>query len=142
MAKEKCGVPAGPLAAGKAMEVPDLKPCALSNNGETIALLGFIRRQGPGVSYTKEQDRIRAGRHVLNAPRPITNPYDSRDCTTALDQQVREKVNRRADRLQLDQGRSLPRSGRQALFSGRRCAYPEESARNREQKQAELDQSR
>jgi uncharacterized protein YukJ len=56
-AKESCAVPGGPLAAGKTLEVPVVKPCALSNNGGIITLLDGSGTKVSGVSYTKEQAR-------------------------------------------------------------------------------------
>lgn len=53
--KEKCPVPGGPLAAGKTLEVPIVKPCALSNNGGIITLLDATGTKVSGVSYTREQ---------------------------------------------------------------------------------------
>ncbi|MGN6586378.1 MAG: lamin tail domain-containing protein, partial [Solirubrobacterales bacterium] len=53
--KEKCPVPSSPLAAGKTLEVPIAKPCALSNNGGIITLLDATGTKVSGVSYTKEQ---------------------------------------------------------------------------------------
>jgi hypothetical protein len=54
-AKQKCGVPAGPLAPGKVLEVPVVKPCALSNKGGIITLLDATGTKVAGVSYTSEQ---------------------------------------------------------------------------------------
>jgi uncharacterized protein YukJ len=54
-AKQKCAVPGGPLAAGKTLEVPIVKPCALSNSGGIITLLDASGTKVSGVSYTGEQ---------------------------------------------------------------------------------------
>jgi uncharacterized protein YukJ len=54
-AKEKCAIPGGPLAAGKTLEAPVVKPCALSNSGGIITLLDATGTKVSGVSYTKEQ---------------------------------------------------------------------------------------
>lgn len=56
-AKQKCALPGGPLAAGKTLEVPVVKPCALSNNGGIITLLDATDTKVSGVSYTQEQAR-------------------------------------------------------------------------------------
>jgi len=56
-AKEKCAVPGGALAAGRTLEVPVVKPCALSNNGGSITLLDATGTKVSGVSYTQEQAR-------------------------------------------------------------------------------------
>jgi uncharacterized protein YukJ len=54
-AKQKCAVPAGPLAAGATLEVPVARPCALSNHGGIITLLDATGTKVSGVSYTKGQ---------------------------------------------------------------------------------------
>jgi uncharacterized protein YukJ len=56
-AKQKCAVPAGPLAAGQTLQVPIARPCALSNSGGAITLLDATGTKVSGVSYTEEQAR-------------------------------------------------------------------------------------
>jgi hypothetical protein len=54
-ASQQSPVPPGPLAGGATLEVPIIKPAALSNNGGTITLLDATGTKVAGVSYTKEQ---------------------------------------------------------------------------------------
>lgn len=54
-AKQTCAVPAGPLAGGATLEVPIVKPCALSNQGGIISLLDGSGTKVSGVSYTKAE---------------------------------------------------------------------------------------
>lgn len=53
--KQLSPVPPVPLAGGETLEVPVVKPCALSNSGGIITLLDGTGTKVAGVSYTKDQ---------------------------------------------------------------------------------------